>query len=94
MIERVARNGRVFISADGEHFEPLGELKEVELSLNPCNPSPEKEYRSYLSKECTLTLEGEIEYGSRLFLRTGKKLFLRCPKKIRRSRKWRKYKNI
>ena len=86
MTERVARTGRVFISADGEHFEPLGELKDVEL---PCSPDTEKEYSSFFSKDCTFTLEGKIEYGFRLFLLTGKRLFLKCPKKIRRSRKWR-----
>lgn len=86
MYERIARNGQVFISADGEHFEPFGELKEVELVANP---SFEKEYKVFWNKEYTMTLQGKIHYASYLFFRTGKKLFLKCPKKIRRSRKWR-----
>ena len=85
---RLARTGRVFISADGEHLEPLGELKDTELSSSP---DTESEFRAFFNKDCTLTLEGRLDIRTILFLRTGKKLFLKCPKKIRRSRKWRDY---
>lgn len=89
MIERTNRNGVVFVSADGQHFEPLGEVKDIELSVTPS--TFEKEYYCIWDRECTVTVGSDmkINRGFILYLKTGKKLFLKCPKKLKRSRKWR-----
>ena len=91
MIERVNRNGVVFIASDGVKFEPRGELKEVDFSLHSNDEQFEKEYMCVWGKECTVTVQGNfrINNGFLLYIKTGKELFLRCPKKIKRSRKWR-----
>lgn len=86
---RTNRNGIIYMSIDGETFSPLGEVKGVELT---CDPKYEEEYVScFYNTSGTLTIEGRLSLGSRLFLRTGKELFMRFPKKIKRSRKWLKF---
>lgn len=85
----IHRIDKVLISADGENFSPLGELEDVTLFTQ--YDESEENYKSFFyDKECTIT--GTIEhfnYRAWAVILSGKKLFGKCPKKIRRSRKYR-----
>lgn len=80
-------NAQLYVMQDGE-YKPLGHISECSLSVEPKNPTPEEEYRSFFSSE-PIELEFKISWNPKafyIFITTGNDLYLRFPKKLRRKR--------
>ena len=43
-------NAQLYVMQDGE-YKPLGHISECSLSVEPKNPTPEEEYKSFFSSE-------------------------------------------
>ena len=81
-------NAQFFVQDNGE-YKPLSYISEVELTIEPVNPTPEQEYYAYFSPE-PIEFTAKITSNLRafaIFVKTGNDLYLRFPKKLRRKRR-------
>lgn len=89
MAETGLKHGILYGAVDGEELKPLGQLEETTLTESTDGSDIELKKR-YFSKEFTCT--GTIKcnwWALMIFFMTGNKLFVKFPKKVKRSRKWR-----
>lgn len=82
------KNAEFFVENNGE-YKPLNHISEVELTIEPVNPTPEQKYYSYFSPESiefTAKITSNLE-ALVIYLKTGNDLYLKFPKKLRRRRR-------
>ena len=79
----------ILYSSDRHEYKTLGTIKDIELSSSI--ETDKKALCYFKSSPCEFTAsipQGIFPLRFLAYIITGKKLFLKCPKKIRRSRKW------
>lgn len=81
--------GTIYFMDSGGEYKPLDMARAIDITPN-IMPEPTGENFSGIAKDLSLTIETQpITKGAQIFLNTGNALYLRCPKKLRRSRRWR-----